>query len=77
MKIGNLKDGAEFKITQKSGAVIYSLQSKAKKKAIYTSKSSGKTFRADLNKVVYPVENSKNLRSGKIYGTSGYEPSGC
>lgn len=81
VKISSLKDNAEFKISDRPEGSVYILESKTRKKAVYTSKTSGRTYRTSLNTPVYPmVPEPKKPRSGfpgkKLYGTSGYEPSG-
>ncbi len=58
VKIFTLKDGETFWISNRPESVEYTLQSKERGKAVYTSNDSGRTFRCSLKKKVYP---SKDL----------------
>ena len=56
MKIKNLKDGSAFRLSERAGAATYILQRIDSKTAIYTSETSGKTFKKPANIVCYPAK---------------------
>lgn len=56
-KIKELKDGAAFRLSLRTGTATYILQKLERKKAIFTSELSGITFTKSWNLITYPINN--------------------
>lgn len=52
-KLKNVKDGAEFRLSQRKGSAIYKLQRKSKGIGYFTSVKSERTYKKPLTFLVY------------------------
>lgn len=52
-KLKNVKDGAEFRLSNRKGSALYKLQRKAKGIGYFTSVTSERTFKKPLTVLVF------------------------
>lgn len=55
VKLGNVKDGAKFKINTRSTGATYKMITQAKGYCVFTSTRSEKSFAEKGSKLVYPI----------------------